>query len=352
MQKIDAQFALAAPEQLAIGDVPDALLTPFQSGPLRALRPQPKTFVTGAVYNTSRRLVVRSQRLGGLSNDHVLAADLAEVPSPRPRSTHRLKGTWYYGGHWMNHFGDFLTETLTSLWYEGEVRGIVFHPFVFGAEILEWQARAVHLLGLSADCFVIVQDRPVAVENLVTAARPYVANGFARPEALAVWERMVAAARERVPFAAGPVFISRARHHQKLADAGWLPKRAAHNDHELDELFVSSGFRVLHPESVPFEEQIAAVADAGLVIGNSGSGLHLAAFAGPGTTVVELGDARKWTQSNRNQAIIGAVRGHELWFLPFPGGGREYRLDFVKKGLRPVVELCPAPPVNAPARIS
>lgn len=339
MQKVDAGFAMEAPERLAMEDVPDALLTPFRSGRLRVAWGQPSLFVSGAVYNTSRRLVVRSQRLGGLSQDHVLAADLPEVPSPRPRDTQRLRGTWLYGGHWMNHFGHFLTETLPSLWYEGEVRGVVFHPFVFGSEILDWQVRAVDLLGLSPERIVITGERPVSVENLVTAARPYVANGYARPEAVAVWERMVDAARGRVAFASGPVFVSRALLHQRLAEGGRLPKRAADNELEVDELFASAGFRVLHPETVPIEEQIAAVADAELVIGPSGSALHLAAFAGPGTTVVEMGDARHWTRSNRNQAVIATARQHEMWFLPFPGHGRSYRLDFIRKGLRPVVEL-------------
>ncbi len=339
MQHIDAQFALEAPRQLPIEDVPDALLTPFRSGPLRVAWGLPNTFHTGAVYNTSRRLVVRSQRLGGLAKDHAVAADLPEIESPRAWRRDRLEGTWFYGGHWMNHFGHFLTETLTSLWYDGAVEGVVFHPFLFGDEVLDWQVQAVELLGLSPDRLVIVGDRPLVVENLVTAGRPYVANGYARPEAVAVWRRMVDAARERRSFADGPVYISRARHHQKLADKGWRPKRAADNELEVDELFAAAGFRVLHPETVPIDAQIAAVTDADLIVGPSGSSLHLAAFAGAGTTVVELGDARKWTKSNRNQAVIAAAREHDLWFLPFPGHGRSYRLDFIKKGLRPIVEL-------------
>ena len=150
-------------------------------------------------------LVESSQRVGGLSGDHVVAADPATYrpgrrrrwPWPGRRSaTARLTGTWLYAGNWMNHFGHFVTETLTTLWPDQlEVVGLVSHPFIFEDGESDWQLELLELAGLGRS--------PGSTPALACAwtgfmsTRPFVPNGYATPAAVRVWRRVAAAARRR-----------------------------------------------------------------------------------------------------------------------------------------------------------
>ena len=66
-------------------------------------------------------------------------------------------------------------------------------------------------------------------------------------------------------------------------------------------------------------EQISAVLSVGTLIGVSGSALHLAAFAAPGTRIIEIGDARSGVDRLRNQRVIDAACGHPTAMVPFTG---------------------------------
>ena len=107
--------------------VDDAYLSRVAHGPLGTLAP-PKRWFRGAVYDAGGDLVRSSIRLGGVNGYNWAPADERRVE--RPPGVERLAGTWLYGGHWIQHFGHFAIETITTLWPEVEVEGLVFHKYL------------------------------------------------------------------------------------------------------------------------------------------------------------------------------------------------------------------------------
>ena len=92
--------------------VDDAFLSRVRQGPLRTAQP-PNRWIRGAVYTAQGELLPVSQKVGGLGGNQGAPADpRREHPKADAR---RLTGNWMYGGHWINHFGHFFTETVTTL---------------------------------------------------------------------------------------------------------------------------------------------------------------------------------------------------------------------------------------------
>jgi hypothetical protein len=294
--------------------VEDAWLTRFRRGNLRSFE-TPNRWIMGAVHDVEGRLVVESQMIGSYGGRNLLAADPAVVPRRGQRD--RLRGTWLYGGSFTDHFGHFISECLTNLWPDDlEVDGLVYHRYLTP----DPQVADVHreLLGYAGygDLPVhIVAGRAAEVERLWVPTRPVTVNGWAHPQAVEVWRRVVAGA-------GGPaqdvdrLWFSRADFNDRQRAHGQQVRSSAERDRELDAVFGAAGFRVVAPETLPVREQIRMVAGANVVAGQAGSALHLAVFAEAGTRCIEVGDSRTRSRPLLNQQVLNAVRDHDVTFIP------------------------------------
>lgn len=157
-------------------------------------------------------------------------------------------------------------------------------------------------------------------------------NGHVRPEAYNVWRRMVSAARR--PGTPQLVFLSRSRHHSTVPPDSRAGRRIADNEPALDALMESLGYTVVHPEELSATAQVAMVAEARVLVGVAGSGLHLSVFAPEGATVVELGDPRGHRLPVRTQMMLCRSGQNPLAFVPFPPAGRNYDLVGIADLLR------------------
>jgi capsular polysaccharide biosynthesis protein len=297
--------------------VEDAFLTHTRHGPLATPTP-PRRWFRGAVHDSSGDLVKASQKLCVGANNWVAADPRSVKVDP---SAELLAGRWLYGGHWMQHFGHFVAETLTTLWPDpgstGPVSGLVFHKYLKRPWAEEaWQRRLLDLAGY-AGVPVRVVDRhsDLRVESLVVPDRSLVAHGWAHPHARLVWERVAAPSRGR----GGParVFLSRAGHNETRRAAGHrsADRSTPEWDAGVDAVFAAAGFEVARPETLPLDEQLALVADADLVAGASGSALHLSAFAPGSARVLEIGDLRSPDRPVAMQLVVDAACGHRHAFV-------------------------------------
>jgi len=278
----------------------------------------PLRYLRGAVHTADGELVAASQRSGGHRGDLVRSADPPRLPPRAPRGR-RLAGRWLYGGHWMGQFGHFITETLTTLWPQDPgVRGIVFHRFLSPPDVLPWQLDLVRRAGWSLPVRVV--DGPAVVDELVVPSRPLVLNQHAGSRALEVWRRVRAGVDVGTREGGRLLFLSRSR----LAADG----RRTPGDEGLDGLLAGLGADVVHPQEVPVAEQLAAVAAADVLVGVSGSALHLSAFAPRRTAVLEVGDGRRLREPLYTQDVIDGALGHVRALVPLlrdggPDGPRD-----------------------------
>ncbi|CAN5518662.1 hypothetical protein BH11ACT8_BH11ACT8_35170 [soil metagenome] len=314
----------AAAERLRTVD--GAYVSPFERGEMRLVEGR-RRWIRGAVHDADDVLLPGSQRVAG-DPESPVAVDPTIVR--RRKDVKDLDGTWLYGGHWMTHFGHFLVETLTTLWADPTERpdGLLLHRSYQGAdpqhrkgvllspEPREWQATFLDLAGFGGLPIRVVQDRPVTPERIIVAARPLVFKACAGPDAVAAWERVAAATDQPGRGSTGRVFLSRSAFHQTRDS----PKRVRSTegwDTALDTAFATAGFAVVHPETLPLVEQIRLTRGAEVLAGASGSALHLSAFAGTGTRVIEVGDDRFSDAPGLTQRVIDAARGHTTSFVPY-----------------------------------
>jgi capsular polysaccharide biosynthesis protein len=294
--------------------VDGAFLTRYENGPLRTVG-MPHRYLRGAVHDRDGRLVVTSQKIGGTNGHPWVPADPARVRVDERSDL--LSGRWLYGGHWIQHFGHFVVETVSTLWPAGhEPAGLVFHKYLRRPVVREdWMLRLLELAGYGGlPVEVVNAQRDVRVEQLVVPSRSVVANGWGHPQAREVWERIVA------PFRGGGdprrVLLSRTAFNEAARREGAARVRSSRErDQAIDRAFAARGFEVVAPETLAIDDQLRLVADAEIVAGGSGSALHLTAFAPRGTRVVEVGDERNPHEPIGLQRVVDRLGGHPHAFL-------------------------------------
>ncbi|WP_298992127.1 DUF563 domain-containing protein [uncultured Pseudokineococcus sp.] len=278
----------------------DAVLSPFHVRRGSDSRDATR-YMYGAVYDGGH-LVASSVRNGGHRGDFVRSDDPPRLESGHV--TERLHGRWLYGGHWMGHFGHFISETLTTMWPSDQrVEGVVFHRFLSPNVVEDWQLRL--LAAARWEVPVIVRTAGCTVDQLVVPTRPLVLNVAAEGRAVDVWRRVAGSA---APSASRRVYLSRAR-----LESG---ARSLRGDVEMDTEMRRLGFDVVHPEGLDVLEQVSIASQAEVLVGLSGSALHLSAFAPPSTRVIEIGDPRTPDAPLPNQSVIDAAVGRRSAFIP------------------------------------
>jgi len=320
-------------DELSLLELSDATLTEFASSPLGDRR----VAHTGAVYSNGR-LVPESCRLGGLGEDLCLHVDPPSLGATCTANDLPIKsGRWLFAGHFMHHFGHFITETLTNLWPSGmiDVDGVVFLPFLWGGVMAPWQLEQVRVLFPNAE--ILVADRAYMFEKLWVAERPFLPNREASAPARIVWRRLTESALSAdVCKDSRPkrVFLSRSRLAQD-------PRRVL-GDEALDEMFDRAGFEVIYPETLDFVDQLRTVASAELLAGLTGSALHLAAFAMNELRVLEVGDRRSPDRGLLTQRAINARLGHRAAYLPFFELSDRRDMVLTQQALRSLLDGIPA----------
>lgn len=328
-------WQLATPPQqpateVGVATVSDALVTPFQRGPLRT-EAGPYNWMTGAVHDRSGRLVPESQRTWNGDPLAPVAADPERVAIPD--EGRRLSGRWLYAGHWTHHFGHFLVEVLTNLWPDPSdvnVSGVLAHRSYRGSipsrsgkggalrapELTAWQQDLLALAGYGGLKVRIVRARPVRVDQLVVPGRPVLLKSWALEPALTLWRRVARAVPEEAGCAGAKVFLSRARYHASPAGAENV-RTSPDWERLVEARFADAGFVIVHPEELPVDRQVGVAKGADIIAGFSGSAMHLSAFAPEGRGIVEIGDERSPREHMPAQAMIDAALGHRVAFVPY-----------------------------------
>ena len=312
------------------------MLTGFARGSLPAIH-GPQSWVRGAVHDREGVLVPASQRFWAGDPAAPVAADPEWVRIPR--LGRHVEGTWLYAGHWPRHFGHFLLETLTNLWPDPArttVDGLMAHrrfrgeiplpgrkPRTARVGLPTWKRELIELAGYGGLPVLQVDTAPAHVETVLVPTRPVVLKAWAQQSAVDVWQRIAA----RVEPGPDPlVYLSRSVFHDDLRHEEKRVRMSREWERELDESFADRGFRVVHPQTMPIPEQVAIVRGARVLAGSTGSALHLAAFAGPGTRVLEIGDRRTPDAPAPAQQMIDAACGNLTAFCAYRDATRLGRL--------------------------
>ncbi|MEZ5832012.1 MAG: glycosyltransferase family 61 protein [Dongiaceae bacterium] len=286
----------------------------------RAMMSRAGRFHLGAVYDSEGRLVKESLRVP----DKYRARDpetLSEALGGRSVDA-RLPRAIYLG-HAFTHFGHFLLETVSALYWVRHVEpdvSLVFHPFEEGgANVFAQQSHGIDclkLLGIAPER-VVMATADLAVDELLLPPRAYDMRSGPHYDFGDVYRslRESALLSSSAP-QARRIYLSRR----------WLRRRERgrlSNEAAIERRMRQRGFSVLHPERMSFAEQIRAAASADILAGVDGSALHLSAFMRPGACVLVMETRRR-----RNVLKLNALMGVETVAVPAtPAGNGTKTLD-------------------------
>lgn len=258
-----------------------------------------------------------SQRFGGWRGDRFATAD-PDQAQPEPGAP-RLQGRTLYLGHYMRHYGHFITETLSAFWIFDRASAdtfdhFVFHPFVFGAELTGYARRFLEIFGVPAEKVTVLGAQGARFDEVAVPERLLRLNHSADPGLAAVHRRIAEAARAATD-GAGPrkLYLSRRRLNLQAR------RRIIANEQAAEQEFRRRGFSVIYPERMAIDAQLGLYARAEALAGPSGSGLHNSLFLPAGAASVEIGDPRYRGEPAPTQVLCDQVSGARAVFVPFEG---------------------------------
>lgn len=254
----------------------------------------------GAIYRSDGTLIEETLRpsSGGDQVQH-----LANATESAPTAASVLRGRSVFAGHFMAHYGHFITEGISRLWLNdfSKFSNVVFFPFLFGAtkhQFFPFHWNIFDQLGIKRESIRILRN-PTQFEELWIPELIWPIN---RP-AGAVLHQTYSAIRKHNSNPSLKIFLSR-RSHPRLE-----------NTSEVDALFQKFGFEVIFPEEVPFDKQLALYSSSKVLAGFAGSALHNVVFCNPGISTIEISDSRTprgYVPMQHYANLLSKVNAHRI----------------------------------------
>jgi capsular polysaccharide biosynthesis protein len=315
----------------------DAIATPFALVAPADAPDQPprhssfKAYTKGCLYDSDGARVDLSVRVGEVGGDQAASID-PEVLPPEQRGGSWLTGRTLYLGTFMNHYGHFITESLSRYWRQeaGAFDHIVAYPFMHNdGNILvrEFHRYLAGLLDVPIARMAILRSQTV-FDEIVVPEQLWTYNVHVNAHMREIYGRISARHAGKRP--CGRVFLSR-------TDSSRLGNLPA-----VEDVFASFGFRVVYPERISIADQLTLYANCEILAGPSGSAMHNCLFARPGLMTIEVGDVRARRNPVFMQRIANELAQVDAHFIPF-GEGKDVRIDpkIVKKRLRDILSELP-----------
>lgn len=210
--------------------------------------------------------------------------------------------TVIFGGLLKNHFGHALVDSTARLWYllsSPSNQKIVFLRYPESDYAASFDAlKFVELMGIDMNRVEIITEPTQFREIIIPDEASYSINAY-RPEWISVFDAIKS---NITPKTDTKIYLSR-----RLFNF-----RTTLNEGYYEEFFVRRGYTVIHPETLPIEEQIAYVAGADEIVSTIGSMTHLLLFAKPTVNATIL---NRSGQCLTQQIIVNQARGIEPYYV-------------------------------------
>jgi capsular polysaccharide biosynthesis protein len=210
------------------------------------------------------RYVFGAWRDDGAVAEELLLQRGRKKPSQPPRQTAstRVAEDRVYGGIIMRHYGHFLFESLSRVWFLKRNPGLraVWHALPETAQVTRWQQEILAMLGIAVERRDFILD-PTTFAKLAVpqpGAELWTSLHPEQVEAIGVFPF-------RKPTAGRKLWLSRARMTRKAG---------VQDELRLEELLGRTGWTSMQPDKLPVREQLERMADAEVIAGFDGSAFH------------------------------------------------------------------------------
>lgn len=257
--------------------------------------------------NAGGAIAFRSAAPDSLSNDF--------------RHAERMEGNFIYLGYLFHAYGHFMSECISRLWpvleaapgnfrfvyhYTGPLHSVANGPL----NMLHESHFIEHLeaIGVGAEKIVIV-NRPMRFEKLIVPDQAIMFRDAGSPIQRQIWLKIqrVFAQKSRIGRSPEKLYLSRGGLTKMTAG------RALVNESDVEDTFARAGFEILRPHEFSREcDKIATIAQARVVAGASGSGLHNTGYMAQSAKVLQLISIFR-SQGMPFQHLIDHISGNSLY---------------------------------------
>jgi hypothetical protein len=186
-----------------------------------------------------------------------------------------------YLGWRVNHYGHFLMQSLARVWalpaVDPSVRVVFHQPAIAGWQPAGWAVRMLEAFGVPRDR-VLVPEEPTRFRRVLVPEPLFEPRSVAEDRTVRVHEAMAQpyrAVAARIVGAARPspqpVYLSR----RQLPSS----QRLLVGEDGLEGVLRRNGFRIAHPQTMTFEEQVRLVNAHADIVSNAGSAAQNVLFA-------------------------------------------------------------------------
>ncbi|MFA6226944.1 MAG: sulfotransferase [Candidatus Paceibacterota bacterium] len=208
-----------------------------------------------------------------------------------------LKGTYIFAGHLQSHFGHFILEGLSRIWYikkHPEIP-IIWIPMYNSAEPNHWQKEILSLLNIKNEQIII--QKPTIVERLIIPTPGLLLREFFDVEhakSLAIFDTKESEDKK--------LWLSRSMIQPRNS------KSIITNEDELEKILATKGWMIFHPEKHAIKEQIMTLASAKHIAGFNGSAFHTLIFLNEVRAKITVLERRANPMILRNMKIIADTK--------------------------------------------
>lgn len=189
-----------------------------------------------------------------------------------------------YLGWVFPHYGHFLMESMSRLWFLENYNGNAKFLFNFYKnhdvfiKSKQWATQLLEKFGITEEN-IIYADKKYVMERLIIPSQSMILHSSVNVKAQSyIWSKIKESSGEGN--FSKKIYLSRS---QLLKD-----KRKLVNELEIEKIFSSFGFDIIYPEKLNLDQQIEIISQADVVSGPSGSALHNAAFMKEGSLLMSL----------------------------------------------------------------
>ena len=189
-----------------------------------------------------------------------------------------LDETVVYGDIICNHFGHFLMDSFSRLWYAVKHKNEnLRYAFIASGnfELQDYHVKLLGFLGIDESRLLIIKEPTQFKRIIIPKQAWYTASGYNTELFNYVWDEI----RSKItPKKFKKVYLSRSKY--KYHDI--------FGEEFFENFFGSHGFKIIYPELLPIEDQVAYISGADEVACIYGTLAHHALFAKDGTKFIFL----------------------------------------------------------------
>lgn len=247
------------------------------------------TFVAGHVYHAGTR---RTRNI---------IAGYSLPPQVRRKAGVAL----YAGGPADHHFGHFVTEAISRLWWVVDNPDVDVWVVVNTRELTALNIDILKALGVEEDRIISLAEPTQFDYVIIPEQALHLGSGESNPEAL---RKIYDAIRSWAPEGSSErVYLTRTALENRS-------RSREVNEVFLEDFYRSQGFEIVSPEQLPFRDQVAMLSGAKELASTAGTLSHLVLFSPNGVHQhvalrhpTSLGLAGQWAMSRARASTIDVV---------------------------------------------